>query len=54
MQILLDEELPILLPKLKEFKPSGTGESPLLNAKEWLELDKDGQRYLRDTNTMPQ
>ena len=54
MQILLDEDLPILLPKLKEFKPSGTGESPLLNAKEWLELDKDGQRYLRDTNTMPQ
>ncbi len=54
MQILLDEELPILLPKLKEFKPSGTGESPLLNAKEWLELDKGGQRYLRDTNTMPQ
>ncbi len=54
MQILLDEELPILLPKLKEFKPSGTGESPLLNAKEWLELDKGGKRYLRDTNTMPQ
>lgn len=54
MQILLDEDLPILLPKLKEFKPSGTGESPLLNSKEWLELDKDGQRYLRDTNTMPQ
>ena len=54
MQIILDEDLPILLPKLKEFKPSGTGESPLLNAKEWLEFDKDGQKYLRDTNTMPQ
>lgn len=54
LKVILDEELPILLPKLKEFKPSGNGESPLLNAKDWLEVDKDGQKYIRDTNTMPQ
>lgn len=54
MKIVLDEQLPIVLPKLDNFKPSGTGESPLSNAKDWLEVDKDGQKFLRDTNTMPQ
>jgi leucyl-tRNA synthetase len=47
-------ELPLLLPDLKEFKPSGTGESPLANAIEWLEVVMDGKAYVRETNTMPQ
>ena len=34
---ILQSELPLTLPDLKEFAPSGTGESPLANAKEWLE-----------------
>src|SRR5690606_2564437 len=33
-----EDELPLELPKMKEIKPSGTGESPLANAKEWLEV----------------
>jgi leucyl-tRNA synthetase len=53
---LSDSELPLLLPDLTEFKPSGTGESPLANAKEWLNY-KDpltGETAKRETNTMPQ
>ncbi len=53
---LSESELPLLLPDLKEFKPSGTGESPLANAKEWL-VYKDpetGEIASRETNTMPQ
>lgn len=52
--ITIDENLPLTLPDLDEFKPSGSGEGPLSNAKEWLELDINGQKYIRDTNTMPQ
>jgi leucyl-tRNA synthetase len=47
-------DLPLLLPDLKEFKPSGTGESPLANAGEWLDVVMDGKAYVRETNTMPQ
>ena len=48
------DELPLLLPELKEFKPSGTGESPLVHAGSWLDVVLDGKRYVRETNTMPQ
>lgn len=53
---LLDEsELPLELPKMKGLKLSGTGESPLANAKEWLEVTRsDGVKGRRETNTMPQ
>ena len=48
---LLDEStLPVELPVLKEFKPTGTGESPLSTAKDWVKLE-DGT--LRETDTMP-
>lgn len=52
--IILDENLPLLLPELTDFKPSDNGESPLLKAKEWLYVNIDGKLYKRDTNTMPQ
>ncbi len=52
--IVIENNLPLLLPELKEFKPSGNGESPLKNAKDWLNVTIDGKKYLRDTNTMPQ
>lgn len=56
MSPVSDDELPVLLPKLKEFKPSGTGESPLANAPDWLEVTdpKTGMKGRRETNTMPQ
>jgi leucyl-tRNA synthetase len=49
-------ELPVLLPELEEFKPSGSPEGPLANAGEWLDtLDAaSGKPARRETNTMPQ
>lgn len=53
--VSLDSNLPIELPVLKEFKPSGTGESPLVHATEWVDVVReDGVKGRRDTNTMPQ
>ena len=53
---LPEEELPLLLPKTEHIKPSGTGESPLANIEEWVNvIDPDtGMKGRRDTNTMPQ
>ena len=47
-------DLPIRLPELEDFKPSGTPESPLVKAKEWLTFEKGGKSFQRETNTMPQ
>ncbi len=49
-----EDELPLKLPPLEDYKPSGTGESPLINAKEWVNVTIDGKKGLRETNTMPQ
>ena len=49
-----DNELPLVLPELDEYKPSGNGESPLANAKEWLHIKVNGRDAIRETNTMPQ
>lgn len=51
-----EEELPLLLPKTDEIKPSGTGESPLANIKDWVEVvdPHTGKKGRRETNTMPQ
>ena len=48
-------ELPLVLPVTKDIRPSGTGESPLANLTDWLEVTrKDGVKGRRETNTMPQ
>jgi len=49
-------ELPLKLPEVKKFEPSGTGESPLANVKEWVntKCPKCGGPAKRETNTMPQ
>lgn len=47
-------DLPVRLPELDDFKPSGTPESPLSKARDWLPVNKNGQSYMRETNTMPQ
>ena len=52
--VLDDDDLPLELPILKNIRPSGTGESPLANAHEWLHVDYKGIKGRRDTNTMPQ
>lgn len=54
IHILEDEDLPLELPILKNIRPSGTGESPLANAHDWLHVEYKGIKGRRDTNTMPQ
>jgi leucyl-tRNA synthetase len=51
-----EEELPLMLPKTDEIKPSGTGESPLANIEEWVNVvdPETGKKGRRETNTMPQ
>ncbi|USI64883.1 leucine--tRNA ligase [Lactococcus petauri] len=50
-----EEELPLVLPKTSNIKPSGTGESPLANLTDWLTVTReDGVKGRRETNTMPQ
>ncbi|MDK2741513.1 MAG: leucine--tRNA ligase [Nitrospira sp. BO4] len=53
---LPEERLPLVLPEANNFKPSGTGESPLANLGEWLATtDPTTKRPARrETNTMPQ
>lgn len=50
------DELPLILPDVTDFKPAGTGESPLANIKEWTSFvdKKTGKRGGYETNTMPQ
>ena len=51
-----EEELPVLLPELEDYKPTAEGEPPLARAKEWLKYhdQASGDDCLRETNTMPQ
>ncbi|MCP4908444.1 MAG: leucine--tRNA ligase [bacterium] len=56
ISLLPESELPLTLPELEDFKPSGEGfEAPLARVRDWIETtDADGRRVLRDSNTMPQ
>lgn len=47
-------ELPLELPAVDNYKPSDKGESPLSNAGTWLDVEIDGVKGKRETNTMPQ
>jgi leucyl-tRNA synthetase len=50
-----EDQLPLELPELEKYLPGETGESPLANADEWLNVtDKSGRKGRRETNTMPQ
>jgi leucyl-tRNA synthetase len=53
---LSEDELPLMLPELMDFKPSGTGESPLAKVESWVNFidKKTGKRARFETNTMPQ
>ena len=56
-QSLVDEkDLPLTLPVLQDYKPTGTGEPPLAKAAEWLNVTDPatGRKGVRETNTMPQ
>lgn len=50
------DELPLRLPEATDIHPSGTGESPLANIEEWVNVvdPVTGKKGRRETNTMPQ
>ena len=56
IELVNDSELPVNLPEMADFKPSGTGEPPLAKAKDWVNYvdPATGRRGRRETNTMPQ
>ncbi|ABS23627.1 leucine--tRNA ligase [Bacillus cytotoxicus] len=56
MTAVKEEELPLVLPKTDNIRPSGTGESPLANIDEWVNVvdPETGKKGRRETNTMPQ
>lgn len=51
-----EAELPLRLPVTRDIKPSGTGESPLANIEDWVNVvdPVTGKKGRRETNTMPQ
>nr|WP_106780537.1 leucine--tRNA ligase [Lysinibacillus timonensis] len=56
MTTVPEKELPLELPKTNNIRPSGTGESPLANIEEWVNVvdPETGKKGRRETNTMPQ
>lgn len=53
---LRDDQLPLTLPSVDKYEPSGTGESPLSKVEDWVNCTcpKCGGKAKRETNTMPQ
>ncbi len=51
-----EEDLPLTLPALDDYKPTGSGEPPLAKATDWVNVvdPKTGKTGVRETNTMPQ
>ena len=51
-----EEELPLTLPDVESYEPTGTGESPLAGIEEWVNCTCPvcGKPAKRETNTMPQ
>ncbi|MFC1854427.1 leucine--tRNA ligase [Candidatus Dependentiae bacterium] len=51
-----EKDLPVELPEVERYEPTGTGESPLASVEEWVNTDcpKCGGEAKRETNTMPQ
>lgn len=49
-----EQNLPLMLPEVTAYEPSGTGESPLANITDWLYGEDEHGKFRRETNTMPQ
>jgi leucyl-tRNA synthetase len=54
-RVLDQDELPLTLPNVEDFEPTGDGRSPLAKVQEWVEITdpKTGKKALRETDTMP-
>ena len=49
-----EQDLPLELPATDNYMPSEEGESPLARVTDWLNVEIDGVKGVRETNTMPQ
>ncbi len=49
-----ENQLPVLLPEMEDFKPTGRPGGPLEKAVDWIRVREDGREWRRETNTMPQ
>ena len=47
-------DLPLALPEMKDYKPNGDGKPPLSKETDWVNVEIDGVKGERETNTMPQ
>lgn len=54
MRTVETDDLPLELPEVTNYQPSEDGESPLAHATDWLNVEIDGVKGVRETNTMPQ
>ena len=54
--LVAEEDLPLTLPELQDYKPTGSGEPPLARAADWVNVvdPATGRKGVRETNTMPQ
>ena len=52
-EALDDEDLPLVLPELDDYKPKVNGTAPLENAQDWVNTTYKGKKCRRETNTMP-
>ena len=53
-QAVPEDQLPVPLPELEDFKPTGRPSGPLEKAAGWIQVTENGKHFLRETNTMPQ
>jgi leucyl-tRNA synthetase len=53
-EAVTEEELPVLLPELEDFKPTGRPGGPLEKALDWIRVHRGARVLHRETNTMPQ
>ncbi|MCY4524051.1 MAG: leucine--tRNA ligase, partial [Halobacteriovoraceae bacterium] len=55
IRCLEEDELPLILPEVKKYGPSGSGESPLATIKSWVDTidPKTKKKAKRETDTMP-
>ena len=53
IHVLADEDLPLILPELEDYKPSKSGASPLEKATDWVNTTFENQKARRETSTMP-
>ena len=51
-EVLEDNELPLVLPELEDYKAKG-GKAPLENATDWVNIEYKGKKARRETSTMP-